>query len=166
MKVIYENSANWADNAQRRYSLKTGINWYSSKILEHNGVLPPHREYILASRPNSGSKHSQNSRTSHEASTVHIRTYVIAKWPHPHVPAYLRLPISPMEMRANNLTDVVVLSFWTLLMNISTTRRVCEGSARLTTPTHLAVVWNACLWTTSPAAAVPGDCGCWASLGW
>ena len=27
-----------------------------------------------------------------------------------------------------------------------------------TTPTHFAVVWNACLWTTSPAATVPCDC--------
>ena len=52
-------------------------------------------------------------------------------------------------------------------MKISTMRHVCEGLTRPTTPTHFAVVRNACLWTTSPvAAAVPGDCGCWASLGW
>ena len=70
-------------------------------------------------------------KLSHTTCTTH-------KWPHPHVPAYLRLPISPMEIRANNLTDVVVLSFWTSLMKISTTWHVCEGLTKLTTPTHFA----------------------------
>ena len=77
-------------------------------------------------------------------------TCTTRKWPHPYVPAYQHLSISPMEMRANSLTDVVALSFWTSLMKISTTGHVCEDLTRLTTPTHFAVVWNACLWTTSP----------------
>ena len=95
-------------------------------------------------------------------------TCTTRKWPHPHVPIPPASAYFPcVEMRANNLTDVVVLSFWTLQMKISTMRHVCEGLTRPTTPTHFAVVRNACLWTTSPvAAAVPGDCGCWASLGW
>ena len=128
-------------------------------IIEHSGFLPPHREYILTSLPNTGSKtltEQQNEPWSFHSS----HTYTIAKWSHPHVPVHLRLPISPMEMRANSLTDVVVLSPWTSLMKISPTRHVCEGLTRLTTPTHFVVVWNVWLWTTSPAAVVPGDCSC------
>ena len=64
-----------------------------------------------------GVKHSQNSRTSHEASTIHICTSLLSAPPTcPDLPASAYFP---NKMRANSLTDVVVLSFWTSLTRIN-----------------------------------------------
>ena len=83
---------------------------------ERNGTATSHRAHSHITTQQY--KEQKNEVGKQVASKLPYTTCTTRKWPHLHVPAHLRLPVSPMEMRANSLMDVVVLSLWTSLMKM------------------------------------------------